>query len=230
MQSMRQSKRPHAIHTITRSDEALQRIGVTAQQLNEAPQITSLLKRAEGGLPQVLAAMRFSSDALVVTWLRKYDSIPVGDRERLSIEAIAVAAGVNINYLFGSIMMVLHQQSVNTSRIIAMTSHPKITEARVRYGLLPLGERDRTALDVAMGFLPRPKGPTFIGQAVFAGSNNGKAVFGSGDDNEEGELIDGDAVDLDKIFPAANIMQEKLTLIRQRIPPPPPAPPPSKPK
>jgi hypothetical protein len=217
-----QDKRIHTIHTITRTDEALLRLGITAQQLAEAPQITPLLKKADGGLDQVLAAMRFSPDGLITAFLRKYDSIPAGDRERLAMEAVALAAGIDIANLLGAIMLALQAQSVSIVKIIALTSHPKITEARVKYGQLPLGERDRTALDTALGFLPSPKGPTFIGKAVFG---SGKSVMGqqrsADDDAEEGELID--AIDVDRLFPAANAMQERLTPIRQRIPPPDPA-------
>jgi hypothetical protein len=100
---------------------------------------------------------------------------------------------------------------VNAVKIIAMTAHPKITQARVLFGQMALGERDRTALDTAMGFLPSPKGPTFIGKAIFGGKN----VDQGGDD--DGDSDDGDGPDLDKLFPPANAMQEKLTPIRQRM-------------
>jgi hypothetical protein len=175
--------------------------------LDAAPQITPMLKRAHGGLKQVLMAMRFAPDEIINVFLEKYDTIPVGDREALPIEAIAISAGVDISHLLGSIMVSLQAQSVNAVKIIAVTSHPEITRARVKYGKLPLGERDRTALDTAMGFLPSPKGPTFIGKAVFGGGKT------SVDDEEEGD--DGDP-DMDRIFPPANAMQEKLTAIRQK--------------
>jgi hypothetical protein len=174
-----------------------------------------MLKRAEGGLEQVFMAMRFSSDPVLGQFLKKYDSVPQGDREHLSMEAIGLAAGLDIRQLYGATMIALQDQAVSTVKIIAMTSHPKITEARVQYGLLPLGERDRTALDTAMGFLPSPKGPTFIGKAVFG---TGKTAMGeqrSDDDNDDGDS--GEGPDLDRLFPPANVMQEKLQSIRQRM-------------
>lgn len=79
---------------------------------------------------------------------------------------MALAAGINIHHLLGSIMIALQAQAVNTVKIIAMTAHPAITRARVKYGQLPGGDKDRTALDSAMGFLPSPKGPTFIGNTI----------------------------------------------------------------
>jgi hypothetical protein len=199
---------------VDRSAQALRRLQISPEQLAAAPQITPLLKQAEGGIPQVIAAMRFAPDEVITTYLEKYDTMPVGDRDALPIEAIALAAEVDIRHLLGSIMVALQQQSVNAVKIIALTSHPRITQARVIYGQHAFGERDRTALDTAMGFLPSPKGPTFIGKAVFG---SGKSQT-SGDD-DEGE-DDGDGPDLDKLFPPANNMQEKLTPIRQRTLPP----------
>jgi hypothetical protein len=197
---------------VDRSAQALRRLKVSPAQLAAAPEITPLLKQASGGLKQVLTAMRFAPDDLIASFLLKYDSIPVGDRECLPMEAIAVAAELNVSHLLGSIMMALQAQSVNAVKIIAMTAHPKITEARVMYGLMPLGERDRTALDTAMGFLPSPKGPTFINKTIF---QSGKSqTSGDGDEDDDGEP------DIDRIFPPANAMQEKLTPIRQRQLPP----------
>jgi hypothetical protein len=199
---------------VDRTAHALKRLHISKAQLAESPQITPLLKKADGGLDQVIMAMRFSPDDITAAFLKKYDAIPVGDREHLPIEAIALAAQINISHLLGSIMVSLQAQSVNAVKIIALTAHPKITEARVLYGTMPLGERDRTALDTAMGFLPSPKGPTFIGKAVF-GSGKGRT-----DDDDGESMDDDDGPDLDKLFPPANAMQTKLTGIRQRMLPP----------
>jgi hypothetical protein len=184
--------------------------------LAAAPAITPLLKQADGGLLQVLAAMRFAPGEVITAFLRKYDSIPVGDRERLPMEAIALAAGIDINHLLGSIMLALQAQAVNTVKIIAMTAHPAITRARVKYGQMPSGEKDRAALDTAMGFLPSPKSPTFIGKAIFGSGRSVMDQQRAGSAEDETTLEDKDDPDLDKLFPPANALQEKLTAIRQR--------------
>ena len=211
-----------SVRELKRNVAALRRLDVSSADLDAAPQITPLLKNAQGGLKQVMAAMRLSPDEVIFAFLRKYDSIPVGDRERLPMEAVALAAGVDINHLLGSIMLALQAQAVNTVKIIALTAHPKITQARVAYGLLPLGERDRTALDTAMGFLPSPKAPTFIGKAIFG---SGKSVMdqqgGDSDDNDAAGSEDD--LDLDRLFPPANLMQEKLARIRSLVVQPTPA-------
>lgn len=165
----------------------------------------------------VFSAMRLADDEAITTFLSKYNSIPEGDRERLPMEAIALAANVDMNHLLGSIMIALQAQAVNTVKIIAMTSHPQITRARVKYGLMASGEKDRTALDTAMGFLPSPKGNTFINKAMIFGS--GRSVMdqqGGGDDDGEA-TVNNDNVDLERLFPPANLMQEKLIPVRQKM-------------
>jgi hypothetical protein len=200
---------------VDRTAHALRRLHITRDQLAAAPQITSMLKLADGGLQQVEMAMRFSPDEVIAAFLKKYDTIPSGDREHLPMEAVALAAGVDINHLLGSVMLALQAQSVSAVKIIAMSSHPKITEARVKFGQMPLGERDRTALDTAMGFLPNPKGPTFIGKAIFGTGKNVMDQQRGGDEDDGGG--DDDGPDLDRLFPPANAMQERLTPIRQRM-------------
>jgi hypothetical protein len=197
--------------TVSRSAEAIRRLGVTEKELAAAPQISGLLKRADGGLKQVIAAMRLASeDEVIASFLKKYDSIPSGDRERLPLEAIALAASVDISSLLGSILLALQSPSVNLTKIIALTNHSKITTAHVRCGLLPSGERDRTAIDSILGALPSRKMTSFIGQAIF-GSGKGamdhqRTVPAAHDDDDP---------DLDRIFPPAEITQEKLTRIRE---------------
>ena len=202
--------------------EALKRIGVDPVALRSAPEITPLLKNADGGLKAVLGAMRFvADDPTIAAFLEKYDAIPACDKEQVSWEAIALAAGLDLRVFLGSAMLALQSQAVNMVKIIAMTNHPRITKARVKYGLLPSGEKDRTALDTAMGFLPSPKGPTFIGKAVFGSGKQTMTAQGAGhgdDDDDDGPVIDADDdPDLDTLFPPSNDIQQKLIPIRQRM-------------
>ena len=200
-----------------RAEQALQRLKIKPESLASAPQITPLLKNAEGGLKSVLGAMRFAAqDEVIGAFLKKYDSIPIGDRERVPWEAVALAAKVNMNHLLGSITLALASQSANTSRIIAVTNHPKITRARVKWGKMASGERDRTQLDIMVGALPSAKGPTFIGKAVFGSGGSG------GGDKEDDEPSTPAAVfdssdSYDELFPSANEVQDKLVPIRQKL-------------
>jgi hypothetical protein len=175
---------------------------------------------AEGGLKAVLGAMRFAvDDPTVQTFLEKYDSVPVGDREKLPWEAIALAAGLDLRVLLGCAILAAQSQAANMTRIIAVTNQPRITKARVKYGLLPSGEKDRTALDMTNGVLQGPKGPTFIGKAIFGSGKQNMTAQGAGQgDDDDGPVIDADdEPDLDHLFPPSNEIQQKLIPIRQRM-------------
>jgi hypothetical protein len=203
---------PKLIKQRKRAAEALKRLKVRPEDVANAPQITPLLRNAEGGLTAVITAMRFAPhDEVISAFLKKYDAIPAGDRERLPWEAIALAAKIEMNQLLGSIMFAIQALSVNMVKIIALTSHPLITQARIKYAQLPSGDRDRTAIDTALGFLPSPKGPTFIGKAVF-----GSQSTTSNSENAEAPATFGEDDDLDDLFPSCSTMQEKLLPIRQR--------------
>ena len=164
--------------------------------------------------------MRFcSDDETIGTFLSKYDSIPECDRIRLPWEAIAVAAELNIPQLIGAIILAMQTTSATMVKVIAFAGHPKLMAARVKYGQLPSGEKDRGAIDTALGFLPSPKGPTFIGKAIFggAGGNLGSSGSKGDDDTEDGQLVSDTDSSYDDLFPSPNEIQEKLVPIRQRL-------------
>jgi hypothetical protein len=206
-----------------RAMQALKRLGVSKEALAAAPRITPILKLADGGLAQVFAALRASPDPLIAAFLQKYDGVTPSDRARVSIEAVALSAGLNITALLGAILIALERHAAAIVRILTVTAHPKIVAARIRYGQLPSGERDRTALDTALGLLPNPRGPVFVNKAIY---NAGKAAMdeqrlrGPFDDEDE----DTDDVplaarepDLDVLFPPASRTQERLNAIRQKL-------------
>jgi hypothetical protein len=199
----------------------LKRLGVTPQQLAQQPDISAVMKLADGGIKQCLSAMRlFRGDEAISKFLGKYDTLSTYDKAHLPVEAICIAAGVDCVALLGAVTLALQAQAASMIRILATSSHIRILESRIKYGQLPFGERDRTALDTALGFLPSPKGPTFIGKAIFgSGQNVMDQQRGNGPEDEEDEAASMalDDIDLDKLFPPANRMQEKLAAIRQRL-------------
>lgn len=206
---------------VDRTAQALKRLGVDALALRSAPEITPILKNAQGGLKGVLEAMRFASDdPTIQSFIEKHDSIPIGDREKISWEAIALAAGLDLKLLLGCTISALQNHSASVVKIIALTSHPKIAKARVKYGLMAGGEKDRTAMDTALGLLPSPKGPTFIGKAVFGSGSQTMNAQGAGkNDDDDDDVIEGDTddPDLDHLFPGSNQMQQRIIPIRQRL-------------
>lgn len=164
--------------------------------------------------------MRFASDDPDIgAFLEAYDAIPEGDRKSIPWEAVAMSANINVKHLLGAVQIAAQTHSVNTVKIIATTGHPKIMKARIRFGQLAGGGKDRDAIDTGLGFLPSPKGPTFIGKAIFGGAANTAAGKTDDDDDDEGEvaMFDSKDGDLDALFPPSNAMQEKLIPIRQKL-------------
>lgn len=184
---------------------ALRRLGVSEAQLLAAPDISSLLKKAKGGLKATLAAMRFSADDSVMAFLAAYDEVPERDRISVPWEAVALSVDVGLAALLGGAVLALQTHSANVVKIIAMSNHPSITSARVQFGQLPGGERDRTALDTGLGFLPTAKGNTFI-------FNREKADAKDEEDEEEGT-----GADLEHLFPNVSKVQDRLVPMRQRM-------------
>lgn len=182
------------------------------ERLAATPEITPTLKTATGGLKAILSAMRLTSnDDTIAAFLRVYDSIPVRDRESVPWEAIALKADLDARALLGSAILALQFHSASKVKLIALSRHPDVIRARIAAALTPGGHRDRDSFDTALGFLPSPKPPTFIGKAVFAGSGAEAPPPrpSASDDDEE--------TDLDNLFPSVTEMQERLAPVRRRM-------------
>ncbi len=169
-----------------------------------------------GGLSTALDAMRFSTDdSEIRSFLKMYDKIPIGDREHLSWEAIALAARVNPKHLLGSIQLAVQSYCWNKSRFLAISNHPELMEKRIEYAKMVGGHKDRDAVDMAIGWLQGPKGPTFVGKQV--------AVYNAGGlpaKDDEGQVIESPkevSDGFDDLFPSPNEVQNKLVPIRQRL-------------
>lgn len=196
-----------ARYELTRKNSPLTRLGVSLDEYLAAPKISHILREIQGGKSKALKAMRFADSELIRTFLEKYDSISPRDREKLSFEAIALAAKVNVRHLWGEIMLAMREHSVNSVKLIAVASHPDITKARVLYAQTPGGYRDRDKLDEMLGAIKPANGNTFIGRAFFAGG----AREESEDEPEE------TSEDLEYVFPDASAMQEKVHPMRQKL-------------
>jgi hypothetical protein len=162
--------------------------------------------------------MRFAiNDEVIAPFLEKYDSLSEMDRRAASFEAIGLSAGLNLNHLYGSASIAVAAYCANKSRLIAVTNHPDVMQKRVEYALIAGGEKDRTALDIMVGSQQSTKGPTFIGKAIFGGPSSKKAKDDDDDDSEEETAATPMVDDIDGLFPAADVVQNKLVPIRQRL-------------
>ena len=204
---------------------ALARLHVTQEQLDRAPDITTTLKNAtDGGMPRVFSAMRFSQDETIAAFLDKYDALPLTDRKTVPLEAVGLAAGLNLNTLLGSITLALTAHAGNSVKILLTTNQPRITRARIKNGQLPGGYRDRDAIEYANGTLPQPNkaGGIFINNKAIFGTGttamNEQRAIGAGSRNDDDEIdaTDPGDYDLDRLFPPAVATQERLVPIRNR--------------
>ena len=186
-------------YELSRPNSPLSRIGVSLEQYKAAPKISPILREIRGGKSKALRAMRFSESPVIKSFLKKYDSIAPRDREKLSFEAVALAAQINIPELLGEIMFAMREHEVNSVKFIAMAEHAEVVKKRVEYAKLPGGYRDRDKLDEMLGAIKPASGNTFIGRAFFGGKQ------------EESDEQEESVGDLDYAFPDASAMQDRMS-------------------
>lgn len=180
--------------------QVLETYKLRAADVDLAPKISAILDQAKGGLDVVLDAMRFSNSPSIVAWLKTYDAAESWERRHMPWEGWALVAGVEPNRLLADVMQALRESSVSAVKVLAITHHPEVMKARIRAAKRPEGVRDRDALDRGLGFLPQPKGPTFIGN-----------VYQSGGAHVESEpSVDPGDVDMDDLFPSLGVTQKLL--------------------
>ena len=202
----------------SRTLQALKRLRVKPEALQSLPQITPMLKKSlKGGLRTALEAMRFATnDEVVADFLKAYDKIPIGDRERVPWEAIMIKAKVNPIYLLGAIQMAVQTYCWNKSRFLAVSNHPNITKARVKYALAaPGGFKDRDALDIVNGFLQSPRGATVNINQQVASFPGGQSKDGEDVVNSQ-SVYQGDDVE-ERLFGGDDILDGKIIKIKQRL-------------
>lgn len=151
-----------------------------------------------------------ANDDTITAFLRVYDAIPPRDRESLSWEAIALKAELDLRSFLGSAILALREHSASKVKLLALSRHPDVVQARIEAALLPGGHRDRDSFDTAMGFLPTAKPSTFIGKQINAVVQDPAQMPRTEDPSEEED-------DLDQLFPSASSTQEKLVNIRRRM-------------
>jgi hypothetical protein len=136
-----------------RKAKALRKLGVSADQVASAQQITPLLKGTLGGLKAVLRAMRFSKDPIVSRFLAKHDCLGVWERQNIPWEAVALAAGVDPPYLLGAALLTRQDDATTRAKLIAICHAPELMKKRVEYAMLPAGWRDRDFIHKLVGVL-----------------------------------------------------------------------------
>ena len=194
-----------------RKSQAFRRLGIRQGDVARAPEITSILSEAVGGIAKIIPAMRFSTNPAVTRFFSVYDSVPKGDRESLPLEAIALKADVDLAELLGAAILAFRKSQAQRSAIIAFGRHPEVLQQTIECALKPGGDRDRALLHSAVGFTPTPKGSTLnvnINQNDFAETD--KIPDKGGDDGD-------DDADVNLVFPSVTAAQENWQPMRRNL-------------
>src|SRR5262245_57160176 len=79
-----------AEHKAEQMKLVLRELDISTEKLEHVPKITDMLKhRSLGGIRQVVAAMRFSTDPLIEHFLERWDELPPEFQEIVPWEALA---------------------------------------------------------------------------------------------------------------------------------------------
>ena len=97
--------------------------------------------------------MHFSKDPVVQCFLAKRDALGVWARENTCWEAIALAAGIDVEHLLGAALLARRECSIMKGQLIALAHYPEIVEKQIQDAKLPGRWRDRDALHRLVGFL-----------------------------------------------------------------------------
>lgn len=130
-------------HTKTTKQEALARLGVTPDQLKGAMTITPLLKQANGGIKACIEALRADDSPDADIFLTKWDSLSETDQKFVSVEAVAIAAGLTPRRLGEVVVGALMTQGDFAAKIIVASSKPDIIKRMAKEAKTALGEKDR---------------------------------------------------------------------------------------
>jgi hypothetical protein len=137
-------------------EEHLRRLGVTPEQIAAQPSITPILKRAKLQR-DAIDYLRMSEESDARNFLVIHDKLSETARKLVSLEAIAIAAGLTTQRLFGLISEAVFVQSRFESALLAAANHPQVVEASIKQAVTPRGVADRKMLHQQAGFLPMPK-------------------------------------------------------------------------
>ena len=153
-------RRTNAEKRERRAVVAMIRMGVDPEAVMEqmGAGLTEMLE--EVGLAKVIEALRFSTDPIIIAFLKRYDGATKRDQAVLPMEAYALAAGIELRSLAGAILFALREYSALEVKIAALTAHAAITKAGIENALTPKGVKDREMIHSALGLLAPPKGQT----------------------------------------------------------------------
>lgn len=153
------SSRPLTVTGSSRADQAIERMGITAEEMVRHPNVTEILKRTIGSRENIIAMMRFSSDDSINQFLDIWDRVPQGDQTVIPFEAICIKGRVNAMALLGATVATAKVIMGNESALVTMMEHPEVVRKTIEYAkTLPAASADRKMVHDAVGWLPKASG------------------------------------------------------------------------
>lgn len=129
--------------TKTRRQEIQKRLGITAEQMVGVPEITPILRMANGGPKGCIEALRADDSPDAVTFLAKWDSLAATDQTRACIEDVCIASGLTTRRLLEVITGAMMTQGDVMTRLIVAAAKPKVIERMAKQAKTAKGEKDR---------------------------------------------------------------------------------------
>lgn len=182
-------------------DNQIRKIGLDPEDVYRMAQVMPLLAESRGGLDEVILALRFSEDPIIIAFLEQYNTGSRKQREEIPWEAWMLKGNIDPAQFLGAAILALRNVSMERVKILAVTSHPEVLQARITGALKPGGYRDRNALDTALKFLPSNKGVTII--------NTPPATVAHTQPQGE-RVVDANDLDPNDLFPALGETQKLL--------------------
>lgn len=120
--------------------EALQRLKERFEQENEGevfsmagePMVTGILEQADGGIATIFSALRANQEDDAVSFIECYDGISSTDRKYLTLEQIAVGAGIGSKRLLEIAASSTLEYGQTATKLLLASSMHKVVHAAVK--------------------------------------------------------------------------------------------------
>lgn len=137
--------------------EAYERLGITKEEVDKSPVITTVLKVLDGGTNSAISFLRSSHEPDARKFLDVYDSLPISVRTLLPIEAFCVAANLTTKRVLEVVTGSCFEQSANVAELISRSARPKLVGISVKQALKPKNFDERKMVLQHEGYAPVPK-------------------------------------------------------------------------
>lgn len=133
---------------------------MTEDALKGVRLVTPTLKQAAGGIKACIEALRGDDSEDSISFISKFDSLTKSDQDILSIEEVAILAGLTPRRLVELVVGAMEEQGSQATDLIIASSKPKVIARLAKSAQTALGEKDREMFlkSKAVDFFPQPKG------------------------------------------------------------------------